>query len=150
MNKNHRKILVVDDSPISQKITQKFLETSGYEVFEAWDGKECFEKVEKEKPDAILMDVILPDINGKDIVKQLQNDPLTKDIPVIFATNTLDLNIDDGNASIEVEGRIYRAFAKPIHSKKLLSVIRKEINRRRSGGQLPEKVISKKAKPQVN
>ena len=83
------------------------------------------------------MDVILPDCNGRDIAQKLQSDPDTKDIPIIFTTNTLSLEMDDGNQVFDVDGRKYRAFAKPLHYRKLVSAIRKEINRSIHGGELP-------------
>ena len=83
------------------------------------------------------MDVILPDSNGKDIVKKLKEDSDTKDIPIIFTTNTLSLEADDGSQLFEVDGVKYRAFAKPLHYRKLTSAIRKEINRSIHGGELP-------------
>jgi DNA-binding response OmpR family regulator len=90
-------------------------------------------------PDIILMDVILPDSNGKDIVQKLQLDEDTKKIPVIFTTNTLSLDADDGCQVFEVDGQEFRAFAKPLHYRKLVSTIRKEINRSIHGGNLPPK-----------
>ena len=140
MSKRPKKILVVDDSPVSQKITNKFLGAHQYDVISAWDAEECFKKVSEERPDAILLDVILPDGDGKDIALKLNQNPLTAAIPIIFTTNTVNLENDQGYESFEIGGRTYRAFAKPLHNQKLLSVLRKEINRSLFGGELSPKI----------
>lgn len=134
MPKKAKTILVVDDSPVMQRVTEKLLNNNGFTVYSAYNGAECLREAKGKLPGIILMDVILPDSNGKDIVRKLKSDPETKGIPVIFTTNTLNLKSDDGNQLFEVDGEQYRAFAKPLHYRKLLSTIRKEINRKIHGG----------------
>ena len=138
MAKKEKKILVVDDSPVMQKITEKTLRNNNFTVYAAYNGEECLSKAKAILPDIILMDVILPDSNGRDITKKLHSDPDTKNIPIIFTTNTLSLEEDDGSQVFEVDGHKYRAFAKPLHYRKLVSAIRKEINRSIHGGDLPQ------------
>ena len=135
MPKKQKKILLVDDNPVAQKITANVFVNDGYQVVLAWDEEECLRKAKAEKPDAILMDVIFPDGDGRDFVKKLKNDPDTKDIPIVFATNTLDVRDDDGDLIITIGKESYRAFAKPLHYPKLLATIRKEINRVRNHNQ---------------
>lgn len=137
MSKKEKTILVVDDSPVMQKLTEKKLVNNSFTVYAAYDGQECLKEVKSKLPDIILMDVILPDSNGKDIVRKLKSDPETAGIPIVFTTNTLSLEVDDGNQCFEVDGEKYRAFAKPLHYRKLLSTIHKEINRSIHGGELP-------------
>ena len=130
-------ILVVDDSPVMQRATEKLLVNNNFTVLAAYSGNECLRLAREKMPSIILMDVILPDSNGKDIVKMLKSEPPTAHIPVIFTTNTLSLKDDDGGQYFEVDGKKYRAFAKPLHYRKLVSTIHKEINRSIHGGQLP-------------
>ena len=130
-------ILVVDDSPVMQRATEKLLVNNNFTVLAAYSGNECLRLAREKMPSIILMDVILPDRNGKDIVKELKADPVTAKIPIIFTTNTLNLESDDGSQVFEVDGQKYRAFAKPLHYRKLLATIRKEINRSIHGGELP-------------
>jgi len=137
MTKKKKKILVVDDSPVMQRLTEKKLANDNFLVYAAYDGAECLVEAKSKLPDIILMDVILPDINGKEIVRKLQEDPDTAGIPIIFTTNTLSLEVDDGHQVFEVDQIKYRAFAKPLHYRKLLSAIHKEINRSIHGGELP-------------
>ena len=137
MPKKEKTILVVDDSPVMQKLTQKNLVNNGFTVYAAYNGEECLKEAKEKKPDIILMDVILPDSNGKNIVRRLKSDPGTAGIPIVFTTNTLSLEVDDGHQLFNIDGEKYRAFAKPLHYRKLLSVIHKEINRSIHGGELP-------------
>lgn len=137
MNKKRKSILVVDDSPVMQRETEKMLSNDNFTVYAAYSGEECLREAKAKLPSIILMDVILPDRNGKDIVKELKADPVTAKIPIIFTTNTLNLESDDGSQVFEVDGQKYRAFAKPLHYRKLLATIRKEINRSIHGGELP-------------
>ncbi|MCK5012469.1 MAG: response regulator [Candidatus Omnitrophica bacterium] len=137
MPKKEKTILVVDDSPVMQRLTEKKLTNNNFTVYAAYDGEECLKEAKSKLPDIILMDVILPDSNGKDIVKKLRSDPDTSNIPIVFTTNTLSLEVDDGYQIFEINGEKYRAFAKPLHYRKLLSAIHKEINRSVHGGELP-------------
>lgn len=143
MPKKSKKILVVDDNPDLQKATERLLINNGYSVISCLLGKECMEIAKREKPDAILMDVILMDGNGKEFAKELKQNEKTSGIPIIFATNTVDLHNDKGDESFEIDGQIYRAFAKPLHRRKILSVLRKEIGRSKYGGGLPREVVKK-------
>jgi len=137
MPKKEKTILVVDDSPVMQKMTEKMLKSNDFTVYSAYDGQECLVKAKDKLPSVILMDVILPDSDGKDIVRQLKSNPSTENIPVVFTTNTLSLQVDDGNQFFEVDGQKYHAFAKPLHYPKLLNTVHKEINRSIYGGELP-------------
>lgn len=110
-------------------MSEKIFKNAGYTVFLAWDEKSCIILAQKEKPDAILMDVIFPEDDGREIVRKLKMDVQTSAIPVVFATNTINIVEDKGDETITIDGHSYRAFAKPLHYPKLLSVVRKEINR---------------------
>jgi len=129
MPKKPKKILLVDDNPVAQKMTAKAFKNDGYDVFLAWDEQECLKIAKLEKPNAILMDIIFPDGDGRDFVKKLKQDPDTANIPIVFATNTLDVKDDKGDLMITIADKTYRAFAKPLHYPKLLNTVRKEINR---------------------
>jgi CheY-like chemotaxis protein len=137
MPRKIKTILVVDDSPVTQKLTEKTLVNNSFKVFSAYSGEECLKLAKEKLPDIILMDVILPDKDGRDVVRALKASPLTQKIPVIFTTNTLDLEVDDGYQTFDVDGQKFRAFAKPLHYRKLLSAVHKEINRGIHGGELP-------------
>ena len=140
MAKARKKILMVDDNPVIQRLYRRIFENAGYEVQEAYSGEECLRSVAERVPDIILMDVILPDIDGKVVVRKINSEKGRGEIPVIFVTNTLSAEKDKGYETITIDGRDYRAFAKPIHVSKLISVVRKEYNRHMHGGPPPARL----------
>ncbi len=82
-----KRILVIDNEPYIQEVTQISLETvAGWEVLTAGSGKEGLVVAAREQPDAILLDVMMPDMDGPTTFQQLQNNPLTCQIPVILLT----------------------------------------------------------------
>ncbi len=81
-----KKILVIDDLPENVYMLQDRLEHEGYEVITAYDGKSGIEKARSESPDLILLDVMMPDINGLDVCKTLIGQEETSTIPIILVT----------------------------------------------------------------
>lgn len=81
------KILLVDDDPLLIRMYQKKLENDGYEVETANDGQEALDKVPKFNPDLILLDIMMPKMNGYDVLKNLKANSATSNIPVIVLTN---------------------------------------------------------------
>lgn len=79
-------ILLVDDEPEIVEIMEIILGMNGHEVIVARDGQECFEVLQKELPDLILMDVMMPGMNGWDVCKKIKEDEKTRDIPVAMFT----------------------------------------------------------------
>ncbi len=80
------KILLVDDDITLHEMYAERLRAEGYVVVSAYDGEEALSKVYKEKPDLILLDIMMPKINGIDVMKKLRDDDTTKNIPVILLT----------------------------------------------------------------
>jgi DNA-binding response OmpR family regulator len=81
-----KRILVIDDLPENVFMLQDRLEHEGYEVLTAYDGKSGIQKAQTELPDLILLDIMMPDINGIEVCKTLVNDKNTSDIPIILVT----------------------------------------------------------------
>jgi two-component system, OmpR family, alkaline phosphatase synthesis response regulator PhoP len=82
----NKKILAVDDEKHIVRLVQVNLERHGYTVVTAFDGKEALEKVAAEKPDLIVLDVMMPYLDGFEVLKELKKDPDTRGIPVIMLT----------------------------------------------------------------
>ena len=80
------KILIVDDEPFNVDVLAQELETLGYEIISAGNGQEALQKVETEDPDLILLDIIMPAVDGFEVCRRLKASDNTKDIPVIFMT----------------------------------------------------------------
>ena len=79
-------ILIVDDSPTEAHVLKGMLEKNGFEVETAENGTEGIERARELKPDLILMDVVMPGLNGFQATRQLTKDSETKHIPVIIVT----------------------------------------------------------------
>lgn len=82
-----KNILVVDDSPTERFFVVDFLTKAGYQVSTAENGEEGIAKAKAEKPDLILMDVVMPGLNGYQATRTLTRDESTKRIPVIVCTS---------------------------------------------------------------
>lgn len=82
-----KKILVVDDSPTERHVLVELLSSNGYQVITAESGEEGIEKAKAELPDLILMDVVMPGLNGYQATRTLTRDEATKHIPVIVCTS---------------------------------------------------------------
>ena len=81
-----KKILVVDDEPLIVKLLQARLEKNGYSVVVAQDGQEALDKTYQENPDLIILDIMLPHIDGYYVCKVLRSDDKYKAIPIIMLT----------------------------------------------------------------
>ena len=81
-----KQILLVDDERDLVFYTKLFLEEQGYEVLEAYDGKQALEVLETVRPDLIILDVTMPRMTGWDVLKEIQADPEKVDIPVLMLT----------------------------------------------------------------
>lgn len=79
-------IMIVDDSPTDAHHLQKILQKNGYQTLTAANGDEGIECARREKPDLILMDVVMPGLNGFQATRELASDPETASIPVIIVT----------------------------------------------------------------
>jgi CheY-like chemotaxis protein len=80
------RIMVVDDQPINVQLLKRKFEREGMEVIAAYNGREALNLVTQQKPDLILLDVMMPDMDGIEVCQNLQASPDTKSIPVIFIT----------------------------------------------------------------
>lgn len=79
-------ILLVDDSEVERTFYRKTLMKAGYQIFAASNALIAIESLKKRKPDLILLDLLMPDMNGKEMCRRIKCNDETKDIPVIFLT----------------------------------------------------------------
>ncbi len=80
------KILVVDDEPDMVNMIKVALESASHKVITGYNGQEAIDKARKEKPDAIVLDIMMPVKDGFAACKELKADPLCKDIPILILT----------------------------------------------------------------
>jgi two-component system, OmpR family, alkaline phosphatase synthesis response regulator PhoP len=83
---NGRKVLVIDDEPGIIEIVEANLEGDGFEVISASNGKEGLEKIKREAPELVVLDVMMPEMDGWEVLRNLERDPETAGLPVIMLT----------------------------------------------------------------
>jgi CheY-like chemotaxis protein len=88
------KVLLVEDSKFLRMANQHALSSAGYQVTTAADGEEALRLANDQRPDIILLDMMLPKISGTEVLKALKANPATKDIPVIVLTSLSQMNED--------------------------------------------------------
>ena len=110
-------ILVVDDNKITTKLLRRYLEANGFEASEAYDGIECLESVEKRLPDAIILDVMMPRLDGYETAKKLKSNKDSAHVPIVIVT---DLN-DVANQLKSIECGADDFLSKPIEEKLLIA-----------------------------
>lgn len=98
--KNKPKVLIVDDMKENIELMEAYLAVEPYEVISAYGGNEALQKVKDEKPDIVLLDVMMPEINGYEVCKILKENPETQFIPVLMLTALSEL--EDRIRGIEV------------------------------------------------
>lgn len=81
------KIAIVEDEESLQRVLVEWLGTEGYEAVGITTGTEALERIPQERPDLILLDLILPEINGLDVMRRLKDNPETAKIPVVIVSN---------------------------------------------------------------
>src|SRR6185436_4376895 len=119
-------ILIVDDDSDALKILDLELSSEGFQVVQAKSGQDAFVKAKSLMPDLILMDVMMPDINGGQAIQMLKSTPKTKEIPVIFLTAMLTREEQKlGNAGVTINGVYYPTIAKPFNATELLMEVDK-------------------------
>ncbi|NJO17336.1 MAG: response regulator [Thioploca sp.] len=90
MTKQNFIIFIVDDMPANLGILDEFLSHHGFEVLIAQDGKSALAKVEKAQPHLILLDILMPELDGFETCRRFKANPITQDIPIIFMTALTD------------------------------------------------------------
>lgn len=122
-------VLVDDDFDLSDTIKSVLEYGGGYQVLVSNEPKQGIEVIKKIKPDLILMDVILPGMNGAEAVKILKSNSATMNIPVIFLTGLLSGEKDDlQENAINVSGERYATLAKPFENERLLKMVKDALN----------------------
>ena len=122
-------VLLVDDNQVTLRVYEKFLAAHHYRVVKAKDGAEALQKAFAERPDVILLDIMMPGLNGYEVCARLREAPSTADIPIIMLTaldrasarqKALEIGADDFIIKTEgmesVDGRIMMMLKKRIQT----------------------------------
>ena len=121
------KILIVDDEEEVLSLLYKRLSALGYQVIRATRGNEAVTKTKVYAPHLILMDIVLPDIHGSEVVRILKDDPLTDQIPVIFLSGIVSKDPGTQDSVVKIGNKEYPAIPKPFVFEELLREIKKFI-----------------------
>jgi diguanylate cyclase (GGDEF)-like protein len=129
-------VLVVDDVPVNIQLLTTYLSAEGYQVISARDGQKAIEQVQTTHPDLVLLDVMMPALNGFEVCRLIKSDPKTKFIPVIMVTALNELSdkikgIDSGADEF---------LTKPFHKLELLARVRSLLKQKELHDELQEKV----------
>lgn len=93
--KMDKKILIVDDDPDVLKLVRLSLEIEGFRVIEASEARDAYPKINREKPDLIVLDLMMPNLSGWELCKILKENPMTANIPIVILSakaQTSDIN----------------------------------------------------------
>lgn len=114
-------ILVVDDAAFSRRMICKYLKVDGHQLLEAVNGREALEMVHAHMPDCVLTDLLMPDLNGFELIKTLQNEGIT--IPVII----ISADIQAGSREQGYELGAVQFINKPPKEDELRSAVRRVV-----------------------
>lgn len=123
------RILVVDDDPDLVESVATILEKKKHDVITAYGGVEGLEKAKKEKPDAVILDVMMPDKNGYDVCKELKGDPKYRDIPILLLTavaSKISTTTYTHQMGMETEADDF--VDKPVEPKELVKLVERLLN----------------------
>ena len=121
MKKEKKRILIIDDEEDFCRLIKKNLELRGdYEVGMATDARRGIELAREVGPDLILLDIVMPDIDGSEVASQIKNNESTKDIPIMFLTGLATKEETDDKGGI-VGGHPF--LSKPVETQELIDCI---------------------------
>lgn len=109
------KVLVCDDEQNIVRLIQVNLERMGHDVVTAYDGQEALDQIRKEKPDLVLLDVIMPHVDGLEVLRRIRKNPETARLPVVMLT----VQAQDGDATAGLELGADDYMTKPFNPKDL-------------------------------
>ncbi len=119
-----KKVLLADDEEDIKAVVQLFLESKGYEVITAFDGLSAIDMAQAEKPDLILLDVMMPVVNGYEVCTRLKADEATRDIPIVMLSAMAQSeSVDKGLSAGAVD-----YIVKPFDPARLEEVVRRVLS----------------------
>lgn len=121
-----KKILIVEDEKEMLDLLAKRLAKEGYQVMALSQGQQVVAKTKEFQPQLILMDIMLPDIDGAEAVKLLQQDGATSGIPVVFLSGIVSPD-EKKQISVKVGLREYPALPKPFTAEQLLIYVKRQV-----------------------
>lgn len=112
-------VMVADDDPVVRVLVNEFLSARGFNVQSAENAAQCLEKLEDEVPDVLVLDLLMPDMTGIEVLRQLRSNPRTSAIPVVMLSADYDIEALVGANHISADEYVQ----KPFGAKEILSAI---------------------------
>jgi DNA-binding response OmpR family regulator len=123
MSTEQKKIVIVEDEPDTAEMFSEMIRLSGYQVFKSYGGNSAIDLIVEEQPDAIIMDVMMPDLSGLDALRIIRKDPRIANIPVIVVSaKSLPADIREG---LDAGASMY--LTKPVAFQDLNNAVRNVI-----------------------
>ncbi len=119
MSAEAKKILIIEDDEDLHLLYRLYLKGESYKIFEAWNGKEGLEQIERERPDLIILDMIMPVMDGEEFIQKFRFEKKNFDIPIIIASVN-----DKIPAPFLEKGKIQSVLKKPFPIETLLKEIK--------------------------
>jgi len=117
-------IIILEDDRTSSALVAVFLRNAGYEVFEASEGRSAIELAKKKRPALLIADVMLPGMNGAEVVRELIEIPDLSELKVLFLSSLLSGSGTGGvETTLKAAGRDFPALAKPLDKEALLKSV---------------------------
>ncbi len=115
------KVLVVEDSPPQREMISSLLKDSGLSVTSAGDGIEALEQIQQDRPDIVVLDIVMPRMNGYELCRRLKDNPKTKELPIVMCSTKGEEF--DRYWGMRQGANAY--IAKPFQPQELVSTVRK-------------------------
>ena len=125
----YEKVLIVDDEEDFAEILSVRLEAGSFIVSVAHDGEEALDKVREDKPDIIILDIMIPKINGFDVCRRLKLDPNYKDIPILMLTAKFQENDIKFGSAMGADAYMTKPFEPGVLLEKMRGLLQKNKNR---------------------
>lgn len=128
------KVLVIDDDLGMCRMLEKWFLNAGREVILASTAAVGLMRAQDERPDVIVMDLMLPDMGGVEVARRLKQDPLTQQIPLVFISSCVATGPNGGagdHETLEIDEGRYPVFSKPLKHDSTLDLVDRVVRRRR-------------------
>jgi two-component system sensor histidine kinase/response regulator len=120
----NKEILIAEDDIVTQNMLRTTLSNAGYRVFAASNGKEAVDLARKKLPSLIILDIMMPEMDGGEVAEILRGDPKTKDIPIIFLSSL----ITESEEKVRTKKDVTSFISKPYIRDKLLNEVKKHFD----------------------
>jgi len=126
-------ILVVDDDPVTRRVLQHYLGRAGFQVITAQNGRDAIKLAKRELPQLIILDVVMPGMDGWTVLKSIQESEVTSTIPVLMLSGNAELVIKEESFNSGAQALL----VKPINPEQLIMVVRRLLAGLAPSGGLP-------------